>query len=282
MECPICQGVSTRLFSQYGYWIRQCQKCGFQFAELTPSKQHTQQVYSDEYFQGGKAGYPDYLKEATLLRNRGRYYSRILKRYLQPETILDVGAAAGFILQGFLDSGWQGKGLEPNPSMAYYGSKHLGLDIEVGTLENFSSEQRYQVISMIQLVAHFGNLQTAFQVAAQVTQPQGFWLIETWNRRSLTAKVMGKHWHEYSPPSVLHWFSPQDLQSLAQQFGFREIARGRPLKLINGAHAKSLLQYKLQESSLGRLLYPILKIIPDSLTIPYPAEDLFYVLFQKQ
>ena len=282
MECPICQGLSNRLFTKYGYWIHQCQICNFQFAELVLSGEHTQKVYSDEYFQRGKAGYFDYLKEGKLLRNRGRYYTQILKGYLQPETILDVGTAAGFILKGFLDGGWKGKGLEPNSTMANYGKKHLGLDIEVGTLENFSSNQRYQVISMIQVVSHFTNLQAAFQVAAQLTKPQELWLIETWNRRSLTAKVMGKYCHEYSPPSVLHWFSPQDLQRLAQQFSFQKIDCGKPPKLISGIHAKSLLQYKLQDSPLCKLLYPILKLIPDHFTITYPGEDLFYVLFQKQ
>ena len=58
---------------------------------------------------------------------------------------------------------------------------------------------------------------------------------------------------------------------------------------------KTLLRYKLGRSPLGKLLSKILGIIPDQgkllskilgiipdhLLIPYPAEDLFWVLFQK-
>jgi len=75
-------------------------------------------IYDDDYFQGGKAGYPDYLAEADLLRCHGRWYGRLLAKYMQPGRVLDIGAAAGFILQGFQDCGWKGNGVEPNQRMA--------------------------------------------------------------------------------------------------------------------------------------------------------------------
>ena len=283
MDCPICCSLSQRLFSKYSYWIRQCVVCRHQFAELvtTSDSDHVEQVYSDRYFQGGKAGYSDYISEAAILLDHSKRYAEILKRYMQPETVLDVGAAAGFILQGLVESGWSGQGIEPNTTMAEYGKQHLGLDIEVGTLESCNSSDRYQLISMIQVIAHFRDLRAALSRAAAMTQPQGFWLIETWNRESCTARSFGKYWHEYSPPSVLHWFSPEDIQSLAGQYGFREVARGRPAKWLNGSHAKSLLKYKLLDLPLGKLAYKTLDIIPDDLKIPYPAEDLCWLIFQK-
>ena len=278
MDCPICCDRSTRFFQKYSYWIRKCKLCRYQFAELSSASDHVERVYSDRYFQGGGAGYPDYVSEAAILLAHSRRYARILRRYMKPETVLDVGAAAGFILQGLVESGWSGKGIEPNASMAEYGRKHLGLDIDVGTLEEFNSCDRYQLISMIQVVAHFTDLRAAFAAAAKMTEPMGFWLIETWNRESCMARILGKHWHEYSPPSVLHWFSPDDLQRLAGQFGFREVARGKPIKWLSAAHAKSLLQYKLEGSPIAKLV----NIIPDTnLSIPYPAEDLCWLLFQK-
>jgi SAM-dependent methyltransferase len=200
---------------------------------------------------------------------------------MTPGLVLDIGSAAGFILKGFQERGWSGCGIEPNPRMAEYASTQLGLDVEVGTLEQFQSSERYDLISMIQVVAHFYDLRKALQVAMEITRPAGFWLVETWDRESLMARVLGKHWHEYSPPSVLHWFSPEGLKRLAGQFGFSEVARGRPSKRLNGAHVKSLLGYKLQSSRLGELTAGLLDVIPDHLAIPYPAYDLFWILFQK-
>lgn len=230
---------------------------------------------------GGADGYPNYLDEAEILSTHGKQYGLLLKRFTTPGTLLDVGAAAGFILKGFQESGWRGIGLEPNLSMTEYGRSHLGLQIENGNLEKFSSNQRFDLVSMIQVVPHFFDIRKAMQHAADATKPGGYWLIETWNKDSWFARCLGSSWHEYSPPSVLHWFSPAELNLLAGQFGFTEVARGYPKKRISGAHAKSILGYTLQNSHLG-WLQGVAKIIPDQLVIPYPSFDLFWMLFQKR
>lgn len=280
MDCPICFSPSHHIFQKYEYWICKCTNCDHRYAEISPSFEHTSQIYQDEYFKGGGAGYPDYLGEADLLIKQGKRYGNLLKKYTMPGTILDVGAAAGFLLKGFEESGWQGIGLEPNKSMALHASTYLGLQIEVGSLENFSSNQKFDLVSMIQVISHFSNIRQALQKAANLTKDNGFWLIETWNSESWVARLLGQHWHEYSPPSVLHWFSPSGLNQLAKQYGFLEVASGRPMKRINGAHVKSLLGYKLKGSPLA-WAKSVLKIIPNQMVLPYPNFDLFWMLFQK-
>jgi SAM-dependent methyltransferase len=281
MKCVICHGPLRRLFQHQGCWILGCEACHHRTAEVAPCANHVGRIYDDKYFHGGGAGYSDYLSEAEILRTQGQKYGSLLARHMTPGTLLDVGAAAGFVLKGFLDQGWSGEGIEPNPAMAEYARTHLGLRVVTGTLEGFESEREYDVVSMIQVIAHFVDLQRALRVAAERTRQGGFWLIETWNRESWTARAFGKHWHEYSPPSVLHWFSPEGLRRLAAQFGFQEIARGRPSKWIGGEHAKSLLRYRLESSRLGKIAAGAVNLIPDRIAIPYPAEDLFWTLYQK-
>jgi 2-polyprenyl-3-methyl-5-hydroxy-6-metoxy-1,4-benzoquinol methylase len=280
--CPLCSQDSQRRFQKYEYWIRDCKTCHHRFAELHTAPEHVQETYTDTYFTGGGAGYPNYIAEATLLRQHGNRYAKLLSHYTTPGKVLDVGAAAGFILQGLLDAGWQGQGIEPNPSMAHYAQQTLNISVEVGTLEQCQPKDSFDVIMMIQAVAHFFDLQTAFAVASQHTKPSGFWLIETWNRESWMAKLLGKNWHEYSPPSVLHWFSPNSLAQFSTRYGFQEVARGRPTKQLSGAHAKSLLQYKLKDWPAGDWWVKAIATLPDHWTLPYPAEDLFWILLQKQ
>lgn len=279
MLCPLCDSGTRRVFNKYGYWIRDCQTCHHRFAEIAASAEHVRQVYQDAYFKGGMAGYPDYLGEESTLIDHGRRYGVLLNRFTSPGRILDIGSAAGFLLRGFQESGWSGMGLEPNPSMAAYGQEHLGLQIAIGCLEDFSSSEQFNVVSMIQVIAHFFDINKALQQAAAVTSRGGYWLIETWDRQSWPARILGKHWHEYSPPSVLHWFSPADLSRFAARFGFSEVARGQPIKRIHGQHAKSLLRYKLPGLAHAGFLD---RLIPDDKVIRYPAFDLFWILFQKQ
>jgi SAM-dependent methyltransferase len=200
---------------------------------------------------------------------------------MKPGRILDIGSAAGFVLKGILETGWSGCGIEPNLWMAKYARKKLGLQVEVSALEEFRSSERFDVVSMIQVIAHLYDLRAGLQAAAKITRPGGYWLIETGDRESLVARMFGKHWYAYSPPSVLHWFSRQGLRRLVGQFGFVEVARGRATKWLNAAHAKSVMGYKLQGSHLGRLASGPFAIIPEHFAVPYPGDDLIWVLFQK-
>jgi SAM-dependent methyltransferase len=280
--CPICSGSSSLDFIKDGFDIRGCGDCGHRFTHPhAEPQQHVAAAYSDDYFFSTGAGYSDYLAEEDLLRKRGQWYAKILNRTVEPGRILDVGAAAGFILQGFVDSGWTGRGIEPNDRMASIGRNRLGLEVLTGMLENLQADDQYDVVSMIQVLPHFIDPTRAMKVVAGVLKPGGLLLVETWNRRSWTARLLGKAWHEYSPPSVLHWFDPVGVARLGAEFGLTEISRGRPSKKISGAHAKSLLRHKFGPSLIGRTISLGLHLCPDRLVLPYPAEDLFWIMLRK-
>lgn len=101
---------------------------------------------------------------------------------MQPGKLLDVGAAAGFILSGFVDHHWVGDGIEPNAQIATFTQQQLGLNVQTGMLENLSQVlegRTYDLVTMIQVLPHFYDFYRALQSAAEVTNPQGYWLIET-------------------------------------------------------------------------------------------------------
>src|SRR5690606_10197177 len=119
MNCPLCNSESKLAFEAKGFRLHDCTRCGHRFTAIAADEKHVSEVYSDDYFSGGGAGYSDYLAEGERLNLRGRMYAeKIAKFRPEPGKMLDVGAAAGFILRGFIDSGWQGTGLEPNAEMA--------------------------------------------------------------------------------------------------------------------------------------------------------------------
>ena len=260
------------------FQIRECGACGHRFAEWQPQADHVAAVYGDKYLFGGGAGYPDYLSEGKILREHGRRYARLIGPYIQPGSMLDVGAASGFLCDGFRSEGWRPEALEPNGTMARYGRDALHLTFHTGTLEAFAGTRKYDLISMIQVLGHFTNLRCSLQKAADLTHERGFWLIETWNNRSLTARALGKHWHEYNPPSVLNYFSRRSLELFASQFGFHRVAGGHPRKNIMWRHARSLLDHQIP----WRLFHQITGLIPDNTVLPYPSQDLLWTLFQKR
>jgi SAM-dependent methyltransferase len=280
MQCPICQSSSQQSFKKYDYWIRECKECKHRFCEWQPPTDHVEKVYSDSYFFEGGDGYPDYLGEKKLLVEHGARYGRILQKHTQPGRVLDVGAAAGFILKGLQSTGWTGMGIEPNARMAEHARTQENVNVQVGTLEQFETDEPFDLVTMVQVVAHFHDLQRAFHQTARAIKPGGYCLIESWNKDSRMARVFGENWHEYSPPSVLHWFGPDCLNRLLAEHGFTPVAKGQPEKWLNLAHVVSLLSYKLapalkdkNSTSFGLKL--------SGMTIPYPTFDLFWILYRK-
>jgi 2-polyprenyl-3-methyl-5-hydroxy-6-metoxy-1,4-benzoquinol methylase len=280
-SCPLCGSSSRRVFEKGEYWICDCDSCDHRFAEITDIERHVERVYGDHYFAGNGHGYHDYLSEGDLLVRHGTKYARLLNRYTQPGSILDVGAAAGYILKGYEVMGWQGTGIEPNPGMAKHARRRLGLRVETGTLETLPRDCSYDVISMIQVVAHLVDPRRALAAAAKLTNPGGFWLVETWNKESRTARVFGKSWHEYSPPSVLHWFSRESLLRVVEDLGFREVAHGRPTKWLRPSHANSIARNELGRTMIGAVIRTVVGWVPERLAIPYLADDVFWALFRK-
>ncbi len=265
------------------YIINECSKCGYRYLDIADGESHVESVYSDEYFFDGKsAGYPNYLEEKNLLINYGTHYAKIIAKFMEPGNVLDTGCAAGFILKGFQDQGWQCTGVEPNDTMASYGRDQLHLNVHTGSFENFYSEQTFDLINMIQVIGHFYDLDACIKNVRKLLRRDGLVLVESWNSRSLLAKIMGSNWPEYSPPSVVRWFSDETLTEFFTFHGFELIKKGRPSKRISINHALSLVNEKTPEFKFKKSLMKTLNKTFGNLTVIYPPLDLKWYLFKKE
>jgi 2-polyprenyl-3-methyl-5-hydroxy-6-metoxy-1,4-benzoquinol methylase len=270
---------------QQGYELRQCVQCQHRFCAVAKVVQeHIADVYGDDYFSGGGAGYSDYFAEQETLRARGRGFAQLLAKHgTAPGEMLDVGAAAGFLMQGWADEKWKVHGIEPNAGMAQYGRSKLGLDVRCGDFDSsdFSDLAALDCVAMIQVLPHLLSPAKSISRAAKLLKPGGALLLETWDCQSLAARLLGKAWHEYSPPSVLHWFSIASLRHLAESHGFKYTAHGRTIRWISGRHAKSLLRHLSSKSLAGKVASAAATLVPDALSLPYPGDDLFWMMLQK-
>lgn len=280
MNCPVCTEPGEERFVVDGFRILGCAGCSHEFLDFEADASHVDRVYGDSYFEGGGAGYSDYLAERDLLRKRGQFYAKKLAALEEPGHMLDVGAGAGCLLKGFVDQGWTGEGLEPNAKMVTFGREELDLTMHRGSLEDFESGERYDLVSMIQVIAHFYDQQAIWDRVDSLLKPGGMVLVETWDRDSLAARVLRKRWHEYSPPSVLNWFSRTSLRRIAERHGFDCVAMKQTLKKISISHAASLMEHKAGQG-LRAKLFAALKKTPDWASVIYPADDLFWAAFKK-
>jgi len=277
-----CGSGEKTLFIVDGYPIKECISCGHRYTTIDDLKNHVKQVYSDDYFFDGKAGYPNYIKEKDLLIKAGKRYAQIISKFTKPGRLLDVGCAAGFIMKGFKEAGWDCDGIEPNETMASYGRSEMNLNIFTTSLEEFKANSKYDLICLIEVIGHFHDLQKATNNISTLLSEGGHVLIESWNMNSIVAKLLGKRWHEYSPPSVLNWFSDSTLSQLFEKIGFQFIAKGYPQKQINVEHAMALLEEKLPRFVFKEQLFNSTISFAGKLTVNYPLHDLKWYLFRKR
>ncbi len=280
-HCPLCGGDSRAKLKIDDMSIRGCDSCDHYFFLPSNRSKHIPNVYGDDYFYGGNAGYEDYELEADLLVRSGKRYAKIVEPHGTTGCLLDIGAAAGYLLEGFQSAGWKGIGVEPNHSMVQLGNQR-GINIVHSAFEEFSCDRRFQMVTMIQVIAHILDPLQAIEKVRSLLAPHGLVLIETWDRRSWTARLFGKRWHEYSPPSVVQWFSRRGLDEMMSTSGFAKVKRGRPSKWIKLGHASSLIRYKMSNSRLGSIAAAPLALMPKHLKVPYFLDDVFWSLYQRQ
>ena len=270
------------LFEKNNYSIFACKNCGYRFSKIDDGEKHVNAVYSDDYFFDGKDGYPNYLNGKEMLYEYGKSYAALVSKFLKPGKVLDTGCAAGFILKGFIESGWKGTGIEPNNTMASYGRRELNLNIQTGSLETFESEEKFDLITMIQVIGHFYEINEVMRKLKTNLARHGMVLVESWNMKSHYARLMGKHWHEYSPPSVIRWFSDETLCRLFEKNGFTLVAKGFPPKKINVGHALSLVEEKSFSFPLKKAFFRFLNLMFGKLNLNYPMHDLKWYLFKQK
>jgi len=200
---------------------------------------------------------------------------------MKPGRVLDVGAAAGFILKGFEQSGWDCRGIEPNATMAAFARHELKLNVNTGSIETFTSGENFDLISMIQVIGHVYDPDTALQSITRLLNPGGLVLVESWNMNSAIARILGKRWHEYSPPSVAHWYSDKTLSQLFNYHGFKLLSKGYPVKKISMEHAFSFLEGKTS-SLILRKLRRSMNDFARKFTVIYPLLDVKWYIFRKE
>ncbi|MBM3967684.1 MAG: methyltransferase domain-containing protein, partial [Planctomycetes bacterium] len=192
-RCPVCKSGAMHWKSVRSFEIAECETCAHRFLVNPVSSDHVESIYGDDYFFGGGAGYSNYLDQSALLRGRGRDYARRIKKFRNvPGKILDVGAAAGFLLEGWIEEGWRGIGVEPIRSMCKH-AEARGIDVRCGTVETLEleSDGPWDLISMVQVISHISETVDSIRKLTRYLAPGGLLLVETWDRTSWFARLRG-------------------------------------------------------------------------------------------
>jgi SAM-dependent methyltransferase len=166
--------------------------------------------------------------------------------------------------------------------MAAYGREKLHLNIKTGSIEAFATTEKFDLVNLIQVIGHVYDPDKALRNVAQLLKRNGLVLVESWNRSSCSARILGKRWHEYSPPSIIHCYSDKTLALLFNYHGFKLIAKGYPVKKISVHHALFFLEGKTSNKMLKKLFGWAKRVsVTRRLAFMNPLFDVKWYVFQK-
>ncbi|MBU4268880.1 MAG: methyltransferase domain-containing protein [Acidobacteria bacterium] len=240
-SCPLCQSPQISLFikgtvapqkisaadfkitdSHYGlrWTFFSCRRCGFVFANPCPAQETIAEFYAnladEEYSQENEG--------------RGRNFSTILKRLLPHalpgSLLLDVGAASGIFLNLARAAGYRVEGIEPSVALVADAERLYGLKLFCGTVEQFSANEKFTVITLLDVLEHVTNPDTFLKVLSGFLAPGAMLVIVTPDIGSLAARIMGGRWWHYRV-AHLNFFNSRSLVWLLEKHGFEIVLRKR-------------------------------------------------------
>lgn len=282
--CPICYSAKNKLFGRknnYDLWS--CQECGLLF--VWPVPRNLREIYSQDYFlsaaKNSNFGYTNYDEDKESMRDTFIGIIKKLEKMSLGRKIFDVGAATGYFLDLAKNRGWQTAGTEISDYAAGVAASR-GHQVVCREIDQLTVTEQFNVITMWDVLEHVAEPLNYLAKANELLVPGGLLAINTVNRASLIARILGLNWHLIVPPEHLNFYSRKNLEMILKRASFEVID-------VSTMGKKFSLSYifKTLYSWQGLKIFHWLAEAFDRpfwrrLAIPINLRDNIYILAQKK
>ena len=139
-----------------------------------------------------------------------------------PGKLLEIGCAAGWLLAGAREAGWETYGLEASPKFANYARDKLGLTVQTGTLEDCRDGRAslvaraapFDIIVMTDVIEHLHDPVKDLGTIRGLLAPDGVLVLATLDSLSLSARRYGLAWRQIVVSHIVYWTRPSIRRAL--------------------------------------------------------------------
>jgi SAM-dependent methyltransferase len=236
--CVACGGPGRPWLEKRGFRLLECEACGLGYLSPAPLPEELAALYSSEYFQGGSEhGYPSYLRDRELARRNFDQRLDWIEGLRAPGRLLEVGAAYGFFLAAARRRGWDAMGVEIAPECAAEAERLCGARVVAGEFLQVPLSGPFDVVCMFDVIEHLPDPLAALRRARELLADEGLLVLETGDRASAWARLLGRRWYFIDPPQHVVYFDPASLAATLRRAGFggplRTRRLGRRVSLAN-------------------------------------------------
>jgi SAM-dependent methyltransferase len=221
IPCNICGSTSGTFVLRYeGYDVVRCNVCDLVFVNRQFTDDEMKQWYAEGYYTGQwERVYKDYLGEQEHRIAYLRFRVRELRQFVTSGRLLEIGCAAGFLLEAARPH-FDVEGVELSEFSSRYARDVLHHKVHTGTLAsaNFPSST-FDVVVMSDVVEHLTDPRATLCEVSRVLKPDGVIIISTGNINSVLAWRDLSSWKLMGPPWHLYYYSLKTLRRLLTAVG---------------------------------------------------------------
>ena len=231
--CPLCFSKNIcRHYNikraDYVFDTDRCSDCGFIFMNPKYSDSFIESFYTDKYY-AESAGYSYFDERKTEKYCAYVWESRIknIRKYVKKGKFLDIGCSFGLFLK-YASKYFETYGIELSRYSSEYAMKYSNSKIENVSWDKFSSNIKYNCISMIEVIEHVSSPGELISKVYDMLEPGGVAVIQTADMEAHQALDGAENYHYYLP-GHLSYFSEKNISDILLRTGFKKIKVFRPV-----------------------------------------------------
>lgn len=221
-------GGKKRVLGDYAYKITSCDnlqndlrlvcclRCGLVYASPTDSIEEIYNQYAqleDEL----------YVAEERGRRITARIILNKISKYKGGGRLLEVGCAAGFLLDEARSLGWEVYGVEPSKWLIDFAEKKFKLKLVCGSIKNTAFSPNYfDVIVLADVLEHLVNPKEELERLRGLLKPGGILYLSTPDINSFMSRILKAKWWGIQK-GHLYYFSKRTLNNLLDVCGFKPV-----------------------------------------------------------
>ncbi len=210
-----------------------CRGCRSVFQDPLPREDAIQSFYPHQYWWSSARQSSTAL--SRFLRELERRYRefvgldhiRFLERCARQASsgqrrLLDIGCGGGMLLHLARKRGFEPYGMDISEQAVALAQERYGLPVKQGKIgDDLWMPGQFDYVTMFHVLEHLANPRAALQYVRKILKPNGSLILQVPNIESLQARCFGAGWYGLDVPRHLINFSPQAIEMLLQETGFR-------------------------------------------------------------
>ncbi len=218
INCIFCNINSIDVvIEENGYKGRKCPECGLIYISPRPSEEDILNMYGHDQ---ANISAKSHISGAYGKKLYAKHNLKIIKKYKDKGTILELGAGAGYFLDEARKIGYDVYGIEVNNIQSDFIRRNLEIPCEERPLgySTFSS-MKFDIIYHCDILSHFYNPLSEFKKINNKLNENGIMVFETGNLGDVN-KAFLKYIPVFQYPDHLFFYGENNLKKLLELTGF--------------------------------------------------------------